>query len=203
MKRVEIKSKEIVEVSPDELCPHPKNMHTHSDEQINKLISLIEYQGFRTPIIAQAGTNLIVAGHGRLMAAKKMGMDKVPVAYQEFDSEAQLYAFMVSDNAIGKDTWATLDLSKIEGDIKEIPDFDIDMLGIKDFEITPVESELPDLGDGKDPDIQQVSFILSNEQKDFLDDAMGKAKKELDCTDEINENKNGNILAAILKNYVS
>jgi hypothetical protein len=69
-------------------------------------------------------------------------------------------------------------------------------------DINPSEIDLPDLGDGSDPDIQQVTFTLSNEQKDVLDEAMEKAKKNEDCIDEINQNKNGNILAAILRAYV-
>jgi ParB-like chromosome segregation protein Spo0J len=107
----DIKAKNIEFVSPHELVPHPKNMNKHSDDQINRLIKLIEYQGFRVPIVVQKGTNLIVAGHGRLLAAIKMGLEKVPVTYQEFESDAQLYAFMVSDNSIA--SWAELDLSMV------------------------------------------------------------------------------------------
>jgi len=137
---VEIKSHEIEMVSVDKLVPHPKNMHKHPDEQIDRLVDIIKYQGFRVPLIVQKGTNLIVAGHGRLLAAKKIGAEKVPVIYQEFDNEAQLYAAIVSDNAISKDTWATLDLSQINEDIMDLgPDFDVDMLGLKDFTIEPLD----------------------------------------------------------------
>lgn len=191
---------ELVEINT--LLPHPKNMHTHPPEQIDRLIKLIEYQGMRNPVIVQKGTNLIVAGHGRMMALKKMGAIKVPVIYQEFDSEAQLYAYMVSDNAIGKDSWAELDLSAVNTEMLDLgPDFDIDMLGIKDFVIEPMDGVLPDLS-VNEPDCQQVTFVLSNEQKDILDEAIKKAKKEEDSSDEINQNSNGNALAAIVKRYV-
>ena len=133
-------AKDISLVSITSLVPHPKNPHKHSDDQIERLSKLIEYQGFRTPIIVQKGTNLVVAGNGRLMAAKKLGMTEVPVSYQEFDSEAQLYAYIVSDNSIGKDTWAELDLSAINTEMLDLgPDFDVEMLGIKDFVIEPAE----------------------------------------------------------------
>lgn len=192
---------EVEYVNVNELVLHPKNMHTHSDEQIDRLIKLIDYQTFRNPIIVQKGTNHVVAGNGRLMAARKMGMTEIPVIYQEFDSEAQLYAYIVSDNAIGKDTWATLDLGKINTEILSL-DLDIELLGIKDFKIDAAEVDFPNLGDGSDPDIQQVTFTLSNEQKDILDEALHKAKNNLDCTDEINENTNGNTLSAILRFYL-
>lgn len=135
---MEIKSKEIEMVPVSELIHHPKNMNEHSDDQINRLVKLIEYQGFRNPLVVQRGTNLVVAGNGRLMAARKIGLSYVPVTYQEFDSEAQLYAYMTSDNAIA--SWAHLDLSKVNTEMLGLgPDFDIDMLGIKDFVLEPIE----------------------------------------------------------------
>jgi len=133
---MEIKSKEIELVDIGLLQHHPKNCHKHSDEQIDRLVKLIEYQGFRNPLIVQKGTQFVVAGNGRLMAAKKMGFKQLPVIYQEFESEAQIYAYIVSDNAIGKDAWATLDISQINTDIGDLgPDFDIDLLGLKDFQL--------------------------------------------------------------------
>ena len=142
-------------VSVDALIPHPKNMHNHPPEQIERLCKLIEYQGFRTPLTVQRGTNLIVTGHGRLMAAKKLGMEKVPVTYQEFDDEAQLYAHIVADNAIGKDTWATLDLSQINLDIQDLgPELDIDMLGLKDFTIEPLDRLEPQSDEDAVPEVE-------------------------------------------------
>lgn len=156
---VEIRSKQITIVPINSLLPHPKNMHEHPAEQIDRLCKLIEYQGFRNPIIVQEGTNLIVAGHGRIMAAKKLGIKEVPVIYQEFESEAQLYSYIVSDNAIGKDTWATLDLSKINTEMLDLgPDFDIDLLGIKDFVIEPIEKFEPQ---GDEDDVPEVETPIT------------------------------------------
>jgi DNA modification methylase len=152
---MEIKSKQISEVATSLLQHHPKNMHVHSDEQIERLCELIKYQGWRNPIIVQKGTNLVVAGNGRLMAAKKLGIEKVPVIEQEFDSEAQLYAYMVSDNAIGKDTWATLDLAQINVDILDLgPELDISMLGLKDFVIEPAEKFEPQADEDEVPSVE-------------------------------------------------
>jgi len=201
-KTLKIQSTEIVMVNPANLVPYDKNMNDHTPEQIDRLIKLIEYQGFRDPLIVQKGTNIIAAGHGRAEAAMKMGMKEVPVTYQEFDSEAQFYAFVVSHNAIAKDSWASLDLSKVNAGMLDLgPDFDIDMLGIKDFIIEPAEGFLPDLN-GDSPECQTVTFVLSNEQKDILDSGIKKAKAEEDCTDDLNQNSNGNALAALVKRYV-
>ncbi len=85
------------------LQPHPENPHKHSGQQIERLAKLIDYQGIRHPIIVSKRSGFIVVGHGRLMALKKLNVSVVPVDYQDFENEAQEYAFIVSDNAIGKD----------------------------------------------------------------------------------------------------
>lgn len=118
----------------DEVMPHPKNPNRHSKEQIERLAEIIKYQGFRHPIIVSKLSGFIVAGHGRLAAAMKLDLKEVPVDYQEFDSEDSEYAFLVSDNAIAD--WADLDFSMINSHIPDFsPDFNIDLLGIKDFKI--------------------------------------------------------------------
>jgi DNA modification methylase len=150
---MKVQAKEIELVSIDLLVPHPKNMNKHPDSQIERLAKLIEYQGFRNPVVVQKGTNLIVAGHGRLLAAKKLGYKKVPVTFQEFDSDAQLYAYMTSDNAIA--SWAELDLAMVNPETLGLgPDFDIDMLGIKDFVLEPIEKFGPQADEDAVPEVE-------------------------------------------------
>jgi len=128
--------KKVEQVLIHDLKPNPRNRNRHSEEQINRLVGLIEYQGFRLPIVVSNRTGYMVAGHGRLMAAKKMGLETVPVTFQDFENEDQEYAFMVSDNAIA--SWADLDLAGVNSDLGDLgPDLDIDMLGIQDFSLDP------------------------------------------------------------------
>lgn len=142
-------------VSVDALIPHPKNMNKHPGDQIERLCRLIEYQGFRNPLVVQLGTNLIVAGHGRLEAAKKLGYEKIPVTYQKFDDEAQLYAYMTSDNAIA--SWAELDLSQINLDIQDLgPELDIDMLGLKSFKVDPIDN----LDLNQEPKVDEIKTTM-------------------------------------------
>lgn len=205
---MEIKAKEIVLFPTENLQPYHLNANDHTDEQINKIVELIEFYGHRDPLIVDFNKNSngkheVIAGCGRLAAANKVGWDKLPVVFQSFKSEEEKYGFMVSHNAINSSNWGGgLNLSKINSDIAEFgPELEIEMLAIKDFVIEPAEIDLPDLK-AEDPSVQQVTFVLSNEQKDILDEAMKKAKKEEDCSDELNQNSNGNTLAAILKRYV-
>jgi len=189
---------DLVDVST--LKAHPQNRNDHPADQIVRLAKILEYQGWRYPVKVSKRSGFITSGHGRVLAAKSLGWKQVPVNFQDYDSDEQEYADVVSDNAIA--SWSELDLSGINTDIGDLgPDFDIDLLGIKDFVIEPAETSLPNL-ESKEPDCQQVTFILSNEQKDLLDEAMEKAKNSEDCSDEINQNRNGNILAAMAKAYV-
>jgi DNA modification methylase len=135
---VEIKSKEIKLVPIEQIIPNPKNPNKHPQEQIDRLAKIIDFQGFRVPLIVSNRSGFLVSGHGRLDCAKSLGVKELPVMYQDFESEAQEYAFVVSDNEIQK--WAATDLSMVNLEMLDLgPDFDIDMLGIKDFVIESPE----------------------------------------------------------------
>lgn len=121
--------------SPSELIPSPKNPNKHPEKQIERLAEIIRYQGFRSPIIVSNRTGHIVVGHGRLEAAKKLGLTTVPVSYQDFTDWDQEYAYMVADNAIAE--WAELDLGQINAEIPNLGPLDINLLGIKDFNLDP------------------------------------------------------------------
>lgn len=122
------------------LKPNPKNPNKHSPEQIERLVKLIRSYGWRHPIIVSNQSGFVVVGHGRLEAAQAMGLSKVPVHLQDFESEEMEYGFMVADNAIA--LWADLDLAAINASVPELgPDFDLDLLGIKDFVLEPADKE--------------------------------------------------------------
>lgn len=125
-------------VPVDELKQNPKNPNFHSDVQIERLAKILEYQGFRAPIKVSNQSGLITAGHGRLLAALKLGLKEVPVSFQEYESEEQEYADLVADNAIA--SWSDLDLSKINMELESLgPDFDLDVLGLKKFTVEPLD----------------------------------------------------------------
>lgn len=134
-------------VSLDKLKPHPDNHNDHSPEQIERLAKILKYQGWRYPIKVSKQTGYITSGHGRLLAAKQLKLKSVPVNYQKYDSHQMEIADLIADNAIA--SWAELDLSAINNDLKDYdPDFDIELLGIEDFEIEPADKY-----EGKNDDI--------------------------------------------------
>lgn len=123
-------------VDPKTLEDHPKNPNKHADDQIERLAKLYEYHGIRHPIIVSKLSNKIVAGHGRKLAAIRAGIKEFPVVYQDFENSDAEYAFLTSDNAIA--LWSDLDFSMINLSVADLgPDFDIDLLGIKNFGIDP------------------------------------------------------------------
>jgi len=127
---------ELVELH--KLQPNPKNPNIHTQAQIERLAQIIDYQGMRSSIVVSKRSGFITKGHGRLESLKLLEWEKAPVDYQDYDDEAQEYADIVSDNAIAE--WSTLDLATINVDIVDFgPELDIDMLGLKDFKIEPME----------------------------------------------------------------
>lgn len=144
----------IVQAKVATLTRHPKNPNEHSKEQIERLAELIRYQGWRLPIIVSKQSGYIVSGHGRLDAALSMGLKEVPVVFQDFIDDEQEYAFLVSDNAIA--AWAALDMASINQYMLDLgPDFNIDLLGIKDFMLEPSDKLEPQCNEDDVPEVKE------------------------------------------------
>ena len=125
----------------DKCVENPRNSNKHSTKQIAALAKIIKARGFRHPIVISKRSQFIVAGHGRLEAARLLGMEKVPVDVQDFESEADEYAFLESDNHIAR--YAEFDQDKM---IENLKDLEIDLetfvfedLGLLDFQIPSFE----------------------------------------------------------------
>ncbi len=139
----------------DALKENPKNPNKHPDSQIELLAKNIKYLGWRHPITVSKRSGFIVAGHGRLMAAKKLGLKIVPVDYQDFNSDADEIAVLVADNRLAELSETSEDdlkkiLSELDGKI------DIDLTG---FSEADVEQLMRDISDNSplDEDVPEVS----------------------------------------------
>lgn len=110
-----------------DLRPHPKNNNKHPKSQIKKLADSIRTHGFRVPIIISKLSGYIVAGHGRMEAAKLLGMESVPVIFQVFTTSEEEYAFLTSDNIISQES--SIDFTAIRKEMTElmssIPNLDL------------------------------------------------------------------------------
>lgn len=122
---------EIVEKSISELIPYVNNSRTHSDEQITQVASSIQEFGFTNPILIDEKGS-IIAGHGRLMAARKLSLESVPTILLSGLTEAQKKAYVIADNQLALNAGWDLDLLKVEMENLQELNFDLDLLGFDD-----------------------------------------------------------------------
>jgi site-specific DNA-methyltransferase (adenine-specific) len=116
------------------LIPYAKNSRTHSDAQVAQIAASIKEFGWTNPILVD-GDNGIIAGHGRLMAARKLGHDKVPVIELKDMSETQKRAYIIADNQLAMNSgWDTSLLSLELTDLQE-DGFDLELLGFDPKEL--------------------------------------------------------------------
>ncbi len=140
-------------VPVDDLKPNPRNPNTHPARQIELLAKNIRYFGFRHPITVSKLSGFIVAGHGRLLAAKELGMQIVPVDYQDFASENDEMAVLVADNRLAE--LASLDLNSLESIINDlkVEGFDTLLTGFDEADLDSLlEGVEPGDNDSEDPD---------------------------------------------------
>ena len=134
--------------SIDRLIPYGRNARTHSDGQVAQIAaSMIEF-GWTNPVLADSRGN-VIAGHGRLAAAKSLGLDTVPVVILDHLTEAQRRAYILADNKLAlnagwdEETLAA-DLHALNGD-----GFDLGVIGFSDEELDALMAPLDDEGDGQ------------------------------------------------------
>jgi hypothetical protein len=158
------------------LVPHPMNPNKHGERQIEMLAKIIKYQGFRNPIVVSKRSGFIVAGHGRLMAAHKLGLTEVPVDEQDFKDEAAEFSHLIADNKIAELAEHD-DSAMIEG-IKTLGIEDFELLGLKDMsfltaDLMPLDDkELTESLDKKF--IIEVQFPNDMEMNDIKDDLLSR-----------------------------
>lgn len=138
--------KQIEKVPVDRLIPYINNAKIHTEEQVTKIASSIREFGFLSPVLIDKDNN-IIAGHGRVMAAKKLEMDSVPCVFVEGLTEAQRKAYILADNRIGE--LADWDMELVTSELEMLleADFDIDLTGFElpDPEPEPTETEEVDI----------------------------------------------------------
>ena len=126
-------AKKIEWKSVDKLIPYAKNARTHSDEQIAEIAGSIKAFGFNNPVLVDK-ENSIIAGHGRVLAARKLGMDKVPVVEIEHLTEAERKAYVLADNRIALN--AGWDIGMLSLELQDLQDkIDLSLLGFDPDEL--------------------------------------------------------------------
>ena len=166
-------------ISIDKLVPYVNNARTHSAEQILKLRSSLREFGFVNPIIIDREFN-VIAGHGRLMAAKEEGIEEVPCVFVDYLNDAQKKAYILADNRMAMDAGWDDELLKIEMEELQNLGYDLEFTGFD-------EKELADLFGVDDKEVEEDEFDLTAalEKASFVErgDVWFVGKHKLMCGD--------------------
>ena len=151
-----------------DLVEHPSNPNKHGDKQIALLSKIIRNQGWRNPVIVSKRSGFIVAGHGRLAAAKLLNVEAVPVDYQDFANEAEEHAHLIADNRIAE--LAEIDSNELAGLLRDLEGkIDLDLTGFD-------EVSLDDILTATEPEFAEVD---AEPQIDKAEELQAKSKTEL------------------------
>jgi DNA modification methylase len=133
-------------VDIDKLIPYARNARTHSKEQILQLRASLREFGFINPVIVDKDLN-IIAGHGRILAAKEEGVKKVPCVFVEHLSEAQKRAYIIADNRLALNAGWDAEMLSVELADLHCEDFDISLLGFDDVELNKLFGDVDNVQD--------------------------------------------------------
>jgi ParB-like chromosome segregation protein Spo0J len=189
------------------LIPYARNSRTHSAAQVAKIAASIKEFGFLNPIVVD-GSNGVVAGHGRLLAAEKLGLDVVPVIEAKHLTESQKRAYVIADNRLALDAGWDEELLRVEFDALEESGFDLEITGFDTQEIEALSfdsdsgTDMPELSEGDRDPFQQKTFILHDDQAAIIDDALMLARSNPVADTGINDNANGNAIAFICSQWL-
>lgn len=187
-----------------EITPYDKNAKKHDKTQIANVAESIKQYGFVQPIVIDRD-GVIVIGHCRALAAKKLGMKEVPCVCVDDLTPEQVNALRLVDNKSNESDW-DFDLLKDELPELDLSDFDFDF----DFGLqADGEDYSPDefgdefsLPDGDKPEICQMTFTLHQQQKELIEYAISIVKDNVSETFG-NANKNGNALYEVIRQWAA
>jgi ParB-like chromosome segregation protein Spo0J len=191
MENLKITYKAISEIKEYEKNPR-KN-----DGAVDKVAASIKEFGFKNPIIIDKN-GIIIAGHTRLKAAKKLGFDKVPTILADDLTEQQTKAFRIADNKVSE--FADWDDELLFQELGDIPDIDMTKFGIEVIKGDNFDTEFA-LPDGDKEPFQQITFTLATQQANEIKELLKKAKDGNSVETFDNDNANGNALYRVFNEW--
>lgn len=185
-----------------EITPYDKNAKKHDKTQIANVAESIKQYGFVQPIVIDRD-GVIVIGHCRALAAKKLGMKEVPCVCVDDLTPEQVNALRLVDNKSNESDW-DFDLLKDELPELDLSDFDFDFgLEADGEDYSPDEfGDEFSLPDGDKPEICQMTFTLHQQQKELIEYAISIVKDNVSETFG-NSNENGNALYEVIRQWAA
>lgn len=182
----------------DDLTPYENNAKIHTEEQIEQIKQSIEEFGMNDPVGIWGKENLIVEGHGRLMACRELGMNEIPVIRLDELTDDQRRAYTLVHNQTTMNTG--FDANVLGAELGEIT-IDLSEYGFEDFDIDAEDFGTDfELADGEKNEICSVTFTLHERQKELIDYALERVQEDVTETFG-NTNKNGNALYEVVRQW--
>lgn len=179
-----------------EIQPYENNPR-NNDNAVDAVAASIREFGWQQPIVVDKD-GVIIAGHTRYKAAKKLGLAEVPVVVADKLTEEQIKAYRLADNKSGE--LAEWDFAALEEELEAISEIDMSAFGF-DARISPEDfDDSFSLPDGEKPEIVQMTFTLHEKQKELIEYAMELVGPEISETFG-NTNKNGNSLYEVVRQW--
>ena len=191
----------IKNIEVKDLIPYEKNTKKHDDVQINNVAESIKQYGFVQPIVIDKN-NVVVIGHCRLLAAKKLKMADVPCVCVDDLTEEQVRKLRIIDNKSNESDWDFdfLNEELLDLDFSDFNfDFGIDTDAGEDYSPDEFGDEFT-LADGDKPEICQMTFTLHQKQKELIEYALSVVKDNITETFG-NTNGNGNALYEVVRQW--
>ena len=118
---------EVKQIPIDQIKPYERNAKRHPEEQVQQIANSLKEFGWQQPIVLDEN-NVIIIGHGRFLAAQKLGMQVVPAVYAEGLSKKQIKALRLADNKVNESGW---DFNLLDEELQDLLDFDMSEFGFE------------------------------------------------------------------------
>lgn len=181
------------------LKPYEKNAKKHPAEQVEHIANSIREFGFRQPLVIDKD-NVLVIGHGRLLAAKELGLDTVPCVRTDDLTEEQIKALRLADNKTNESEW---DFDLLDMELSDITDIEMGDFGFsfEEDENYGTDFSLPD---GNKEPVQNMTFTFSDDEAEAVKNAIAEMKKSETFeryNNPLNENGNGKALYLVVSEW--
>lgn len=190
MKELKIINKKI-----DDIKEYENNAKEHPDWQIEQIANSIKEFGFNDPVAINTD-NQIIEGHGRLLAAKQLGLTEIPCIVLDGLTEVQERAYIIAHNKTTMNTDFDLDRLQYELNALKVEDFDLNLTGFSEYEIEKLNYSA--LDEIKENDYSSFSNEVNKNSSTFAVTLQFKKENEKEVTDFIKENGKDEIIRIIL-----
>lgn len=187
----------IEQLRPEDLKPYENNAKIHTEKQLDRIVASIREFGFNDPIAVDEN-NMIIEGHGRQIAALRLGLETVPCIRLPGMTEEQKRAYILVHNQLTLNTG--FDFNILDAEIAKIQDIDMEAFGFEEPEVTVDDYGTDfELNSSEAPLVRTLSMSLTPEQYKIWMDAIAAKGREADpsaFSDKVN--RTCNLVAAII-----